>query len=392
MSTNAAAGGEGLSYAELERTHALNLYPKRGITIVKGAGATLEDESGRTYIDCTAGVGVANLGHAHPRLVEAISAQAAKLITCPTIFDNDTRARLLAKLAEVTPAGLNRAFLCNSGAEANEAAIKFARHATGKNGFVSAMRGFHGRTMGALSATHKYRDAFEPLLPGFGFAPYNNLDKLAAAVTEDTAAIVIELVQGEGGVRPAKAEFVKGVRELCDERGVLMIVDEVQTGFCRTGRFFACEHFDVQPDILCMAKAMGGGLPLGGVMVNDKVDVSVGLHGTTFGGNPMVCAAALATIEIMQDEELAARAAERGQRFAERFDAASLPKVREVRQLGLMIGVELKEKARPYLEALMDEGILALPAGPTVVRLLPPLVISEAQIDEVADTLQRVLA
>ena len=193
MSTSEATVGSGPSYAELEQAHALNLYPKRGITIVKGAGATLEDESGRTYIDCTAGVGVANLGHAHPRLVEAISAQAARLITCPTIFDNDTRARLLAKLAEVTPAGLDRAFLCNSGAEANEAAIKFARHATGKNGFVSAMRGFHGRTMGALSATHKYRDAFEPLLPGFGFAPYNNLDKLAAAVTEDTAAVVIEL-------------------------------------------------------------------------------------------------------------------------------------------------------------------------------------------------------
>jgi len=380
------------SFAEIEQAHALNLYPKRGITIVSGSGATLIDENGKAYIDCTSGVGVANLGHGHPRLAKAIADQAQRLITCPTIFDNDVRAQLFAKLAEVTPDGLDKSFLCNSGAEANEAAIKFARHATGKSGIVSAMRGFHGRTLGALSATHKYRDAFEPLLPGFGFAPFNNLDKLSAAISDDTAAIVIELVQGEGGVRMAKPEFVSGLRELCDDRDVLLIIDEVQTGFCRTGKFFACEHFGVAPDILCMAKAMGGGVPLGGVMVNDKVDASPGLHGTTFGGNPLVCAASLATIETMLDEEIAERAKAMGERFAAAFDARQFARVREVRQLGLMIGIELKEKARPHLEALMAKGVLALPAGPTVIRLLPPLVIEEAQIDSVAAALSEVLA
>ena len=381
----------GGSAAALEQRHALNLYPKRGLTIVSGEGAVLRDEDGAEYIDCTAGVGVANVGHGHPRLAQVIAEQARTLITCPAIFDNDIRGALFAKLAEVTPAGLDRAFLCNSGAEANEAAIKFARHATGKHGFISAMRGFHGRTMGALSATHKYRDAFEPALPGFGFAPFNNLDKLSSAITDDTAAVVIELVQGEGGIRPAKAEFVAGVRELCDQRGILMIVDEVQTGFCRTGRFFACEHFGVTPDILCMAKAMGGGVPIGGVMVNDRIDASPGLHGTTFGGNPLASAAALTTIEIMQDEGLAARAQAQGARFMSRFDASQLSRVRDVRQLGLMIGVELKEKARPHLEALMAKGVLALPAGPTVIRLLPPLVIDDEQIDTVAAALTEVL-
>ena len=381
-----------MSFAELEQAHALQLYPKRGITIVRGQGALLYDEDDKAYIDCTAGVGVANLGHAHPKLVEAISRQAATLITCATVFDNDTRAKLLAKLAQITPAGLDRAFLCNSGAEATEAAIKFARHTTGKDGFVCAMRGFHGRTMGALSATHKHRDAFEPLLPGFAFAPFNNVEKLAAMVNEDTAGVVIELVQGEGGVRAAKAEFVAGVRALCDERGILMIVDEVQTGFCRTGRFFACEHFELSPDILCLAKAIGGGVPLGAVMVNSRIEVKPGLHGTTFGGNPLACAASLAAIEAMQEEGLAARAQTLGERFAAKFDASQFARVREVRQLGLMIGIELKEKARPYLEALMGKGILALSAGPTVIRLLPPLVIEEAQIDAVVEGLNEVLA
>ncbi|MCB1740588.1 MAG: aspartate aminotransferase family protein, partial [Gammaproteobacteria bacterium] len=287
ITTGAEPAREARSFAAIEQAHSLPLYPKRGLTIVRGEGASLFDDQGREYIDCTAGVGVANLGHAHPALVDAITRQANTLITCPSIFDNDTRARMLDKLVELAPAGLDRAFLCNSGAEANEAAIKFARHSTGKTGFVSAMRGFHGRTMGALSATHKYRDAFEPLLPGFGFAPFNNLEKLAAAISADTGAVVMELVQGEGGVRPAKAEFVQGVRQLCDDRGLLLIVDEVQTGFGRTGRMFACEHFGLEPDILCLAKSIGGGVPMGAVLVNDKIRAEVGLHGTTFGGNPL---------------------------------------------------------------------------------------------------------
>ncbi len=377
---------------QTEQRYGFEVYPKRDLTIVRGEGATLWDASGREFIDCASGVGVANVGHAHPKVAAAIAEQAARLITCPGVFFNDARAKLMQTLIDIAPDPLARVFLCNSGAEANEAAIKFARHATGKHGFVCTMRGFHGRTMGALSATHKYREAYEPLIPGFSFAPYNNLDKLAAAIDDDTAAVVLEVVQGEGGVRPASSEYLQGVRSLCDEREVLMILDEVQTGFCRTGRMFACEHAGVTPDMMCLAKAMGGGVPIGAVLVTDAIEPAVGMHGTTFGGNPLACAAALATIDVLREDDLAGRARHAGERFRARFEANRPAKVRELRQLGLMIGIELKEKARPHLIALMERGVLALPAGPTVIRLLPPLVISDAQIDRVVDCLHEVLA
>lgn len=377
---------------EQEQRFGFEVYPKRELTIVRGEGAVLWDDRGREYIDCAAGVGVANVGHGHPRVAAAIAAQAARLITCPAVFYNDVRAQLMQTLVELAPANLERVFFCNSGAEANEAAIKFARHATGKHHFVCAMRGFHGRTMGALSATHKYRDAYEPLIPGFSFVPYNNLDKMAAALDENTAAVVLEVVQGEGGVRPATAEYLQGVRALCSERGVLMIVDEVQTAFGRTGAMFACEHSGIEPDLMCLAKALGGGVPMGAVLVSDAVTPEVGMHGTTFGGNPLAAAAAQATIEVILDEDLPGRAVSSGRRFRERFEAAMPARVRELRQIGLMIGIELKEKSRPYLEALMEHGVLALPAGPTVIRLLPPLVITEDQLDRVVDHLHAVLA
>ena len=264
-------------------------------------------------------------------------------------------------------------------------------HATGRRRFVCAMRGFHGRTMGALSATHKHRNAFEPLLEGFAFVPFNNVDKLRAAVSDETAAVVVEIVQGEGGVRLGDAAFFTAARELCDTHGALFVVDEVQTGFCRTGRFFACEHHGVEPDILCLAKAMAGGVPMGAVLVGDRVSAEVGMHGSTFGGNPLACAAALATIEVMEREGLSEQARAKGERFADAFRGRTSPKVRDVRQIGLMIGVELKERARPHIEALLTRGVLALPAGPTVIRLLPPLVIEDQALDEVATRLLEVL-
>ena len=367
-----------------ERRYAFEVFPKRDLAIVRGDGATLYDESGRAYIDCAAGVGVASVGHANPEVARAIGDQARTLVTCPGIFYNDVRARLLEKLASITPPGVSRAFLCNSGTEANEAAVKFAMHATGRRGFVCAMRGFHGRTMGALSATHKHRDAFEPLLGGFSFVPFNNADKLRAAVGDGTAAVIVEIVQGEGGVRLGDAAFFAAAREVCDAHGALLIVDEVQTGFCRTGRFFACEHHGVRPDVLCLAKAMAGGVPMGAVLVNEKVPARIGMHGSTFGGNPLACAASLAVIGVMERDGLAERARAKGARFAAAFGRRESPKVREVRRIGLMIGIELKEKARPHLEALMARGVLALPAGPTVIRLLPPLVIEDEALDEVA--------
>ena len=375
----------------IEQRHAFEVFPKREIVIVRGDGATLYDESGRAYIDCVAGVGVASVGHANPDVARAIGEQARTLITCPGIFYNDVRARLLEKLVSITPPGVSRAFLCNSGTEANEAAIKLAMHATGRRGFVCAMRGFHGRTMGALSATHKHRNAFEPLLDGFDFVPFNNIDKLRAAVSDATAAVIVEIVQGEGGVRLGDAAYFAAAREVCDAHGALLVVDEVQTGFCRTGRFFACEHHAVEPDILCLAKAMAGGVPMGAVLVGDKVQAETGMHGSTFGGNPLACAASLATIEVMERDGLAEQAREKGARFSAAFARRESPKVRAVRQIGLMIGIELKERARPHIEALMARGVLVLPAGPTVIRLLPPLAIEDEALDEVAARLHEVL-
>ena len=385
--------GAGPSARELERQFALEVYPKRDITIVKGRGAEVWDDRGRRYLDCVAGIGVASVGHANPAVAEALAEQARTLVTCPGIFYNDVRAELLEKLAAIAPGGLSRAFLCNSGAESVEAAIKFARLTTGRTEIVSAMRGFHGRTLGALSATHKtaYRDAFRPLVPGFSFVPFNNPDKLRDAVGEDTAAVLIEPVQGEGGIRPATAEFLQTARGICDETGALLVFDEIQTGFCRTGRMFACEHHGVVPDMLCLAKAIAGGVPLGAVLADDRVAVPPGKHGTTYGGNPLACAAALAAIGFMQDEGLAERAEVLGARFRERFEGAMPDRVRALRQIGLMIGVELKERVRPYIDALGAAGVLTLPAGTTVIRVLPPLVITEEQIDEVVAVMVRVL-
>ncbi len=381
-------------YRKLELDYGLPLQPKRDIVAVRGKGALLYDENGQEYIDCAAGIAVASLGHAHPKLVAAIQRQAEILITCPNIKYNDRRSELLEKLVQVTPASLSHAYLCNSGAESIEAALKFARLHTGRTNFVTAMRGFHGRTMGAVSATYtpKYREKFQPLIPGFDYVPFNKIEKLEAAVNDDTAAVMFELVQGEGGVNPAQADFVAAARELCDQRGALLIIDEIQTGFCRTGRFFACEHFDLQPDIMCIAKAMGGGVPIGATMLSDEIRVEPGLHGTTFGGNPLAAAAALAAIDAYQSENLASRAAELGAYFEAGLAVDELPQVRSLRRLGLMIGIELKQKVQDKLAELLAHKIIALPAGPNVIRMLPPLVIEKTQIDRVVATLRQILA
>ncbi len=378
---------------QIEDRFAFDVYPRRDIVIVRGEGAKLWDDDGKEYIDCAAGIGVASVGHANRAVAEAIAVQAKRLITCPGIFYNDVRARLLQKLVNIAPAGLQRAFFCNSGTEAVEAALKAARHTTGRPKIVAMMRGYHGRTMGALAATFKkeYRDPFQPLPAEFEFVPYNNAPKLLANVDDRTAAVILEPIQGEGGVRPAKSEYLAAVRKICDQNGALMIIDEIQTGFCRTGRMFACEHHDISPDILCVAKAIAGGVPMGAIIVNDRVSSLKGIHGSTFGGNPLACAAALAAIAYMEKENLAERARASGRRFAAKFKSTNLDAVREVRQIGLMIGIELKEKVQPYIVELMKRGILALPAGPTVLRLLPPLVIDEGDLDFVVDTLNEIL-
>ena len=381
-------------YKALEHEYGIALQAKRDLVAVRGKGACLYDEAGREYLDFAAGIGVASLGHCHPKLVAAIQQQAETLITCPNIMYNDQRSLLLKKLVEVSPSSLTRAYLCNSGAESIEAALKFSRLHSGRTNFVSAMRGFHGRTMGAVSATYtpKYREAFQPLVPGFEYVPYNKIEKLEALVNDNTAAVLLELVQGEGGVNPIQAEYITAVRKLCSERGALLIIDEIQTGFCRTGKFFACEHFDLQPDILCVAKAMGGGVPIGATLITDAIKIDPGLHGTTFGGNALACAAALAAIDVYQSDNLAQRAAELGAYFESELKIEDLSQVRALRRLGLMIGIELKQKVQDKLAQLLEAGIIALPAGPNVIRMLPPLIVEKPQIDRVVAVLRELLA
>ncbi len=382
---------------DLEDSYSSGVYRKRPVAIVRGSGASLWDAGGREYIDCMAGYGVANVGHGRQEVAAAIAEQAQRLITCPELVYNDVRARLLERLAGLTPEGLTRIFLCNSGTEAVEGALKFARIATGRTGIIATFRGFHGRTMGALSTTWEphYREPFAPLLPHVSHIRYNDLDAARAAINEQTAAIIIELVQGEGGVHVATAEYVQGLAALCRERGVLLIVDEVQTGFGRTGRLFACEHYDLQPDILCLAKSLAGGVPMGAVCLGPRVlesgRISRGIHGSSFGGNPLACAAALATLDILEQDALPEHAATLGACALDRLRALRSPLIREVRGRGLLLGIELKQRAQPYLDVLLERGILALPAGPNVIRLLPPLVITGAQLAYVLDAVQEVL-
>jgi [amino-group carrier protein]-gamma-(L-lysyl/L-ornithyl)-L-glutamate aminotransferase len=375
---------------EREIRHTSGVYPKRPLVIVRGAGARVWDADGHEYIDCVGGQGAANLGHAHPAIVRAVSEQVRRLISCPEIFYNDQRALLLERLAAVAPSGLERAFLCNSGAEAVEAALKFARLSTGRTQVVAAMRGFHGRTMGALSATwtRAYREPFEPLVPGFRHVPYNSLAAMQEAITSETAAVILEVVQGEGGVHPAEPGYLSGVQSLCEERGALLILDEIQTGYGRTGKMFASEHYSVQPDLLLVAKSMAGGLPMGACMIGPRVgSLPPMAHGSTFGGNPLACAAALATLDAMSSDDLPDRAARLGSYLTGKLEGIRSPVVRQVRGLGLMIGIELKVKVTPVLQALQAAGVLALPAGSTVLRLLPPLVIEREDLDRVAEAI-----
>ncbi len=384
-----------MDFKSTEDQYSVGVYQKRGVAIVRGRGARLWDEAGREYIDCVAGVGVANVGHCNPAVVEAIQEQAARLITCSELFYNDARARCLERLNRITPEGIDRFFLCNSGTEAVEGAIKFARMATGRKRVVAAMRGYHGKTLGSLSATwdKKYRDPFTPLVPDFVHVPYNSAAEFDKAIDEQTAAVILEPVQGEGGVRPGTAEFFQAVRKACDERGALFIIDEIQTGFGRTGRMFACEHFGVLPDIMTMAKGIAGGIPMGAIGIDRRVgELEKQSHTSTFGGNPLACAAAVATLDFLVDQDLPKQAAEKGDYFLARLRAIGSSRIREIRGLGLMIGIEMREKVGPLAQAMLQEGVLVLLAGTTVMRFLPPLVITREEIDAVISALAKVLA
>ena len=381
----------------LEEKLMANVYAKRPIVITRGKGALVWDINAKEYIDCTGSYGVCIVGHSHPKVVEAVKRQAETLISCHSSFYNDVRSKLLQKITQISPKNLNRVFLANSGAEAVECAIKLARKFSGKPEIIAMMSAFHGKTMGALSATwdKKYREPFKPLVPEFKHVPPDNLQKVKKAITDKTAAIIVEPIRGEGGVRIPPNDFLPGLREICDKIGVLLIFDEVQTGFGRTGTIFACEHWNVVPDVLCVAKSVAGGLPLGITIAKENVmsSLKVGEHTTTFGGNPLVCAGACAAIDVLLEERLPEKAATQGRYFKRKLELlqARHKIVREVRGLGLMIGMELRFDVLNIILKSMDRGVLILDAGRNILRFLPPLVIEKKQIDRVINTLDTVL-
>ena len=380
---------------DVENRYTSGVFRKRPIAIVRGQGAKIWDADGREYIDCVAGHGVVNVGHCNPVVVEAIKRQAETLITCPGSFPNEQRAGLMQDLMRISPPNMRHVFFCNSGTEAVEGALKFARIATGRTNYVAAKNGFHGRTMGALSATWNihYRKPFMPLVPGFSHVSPSDLAELDQAVDDQTAAVILEVIQGESGVRPLEEEYLQGAQRICRERGALLIIDEVQTGFGRTGKMFACQHYGLEPDLMCVAKSIAGGVPMGAVVIGERAgEIESQSHGSTFGGNPLACAAARATLSVLEGDHLSERALEMGAYFMDGLRGIDSPLVREVRGMGLMIGVELRKRSGAYLAQLADEGVLALAAGPIVLRFLPPLTISKEEIDRVLETVAHVLA
>lgn len=376
-------------------------YSRYPVAIVRGEGATVWDADGKEYLDLAAGLGTSNLGHCHPRVVEAIAHQASRLLHVSNLYHIEEQVRLAEALVERSFA--ERAFFCNSGAEANEAAIKLARKASrdrygpGRHEILVMENSFHGRTMATLSATGqaKVREDFEPLLEGFRFVPFNDLPALEAAVTERTCAVLVEPIQGEGGVIVPDEGYLPGLRRLCDARDLLLVYDEIQTGFGRTGHLFAYEAFGAPPHIMTVAKSLGGGVPIGAMLTTDDLaqHLGPGTHASTFGGNPLVCAAALAALETLETEQLMANARKVGAYFRQRLEElqARHQAVREVRGLGLMIGVELDRDARPFLLKALERGVIINCPRETVWRFLPPLVITEADVDRAVGVLDELL-
>lgn len=378
---------------ERERRLESGVFPKRPLRIVRGTGSMLFDDAGNGYLDAGASYGTNHVGHRHPRVVAAIRDQSDRLLHIPSTYHNDARSGFLERLVGLAPPGLDRAFLSSTGTEAIECALKFARQATGRTGVVSLGRAFHGRTFGALSATAKgsYRKPFGPLVPGFDRVAAEDIEALKGAITQDTAAFLFEPVQGEGGVLPLSHEYLQAARDLTTDRGALLIADEVQTGIGRTGTFLHVEQAGIVPDLVALGKGLGGGVPLAATLVTDAVagKQAPASHGTTFGGNPLAAACGSAVLDAIVEERLMERAATLGDRLLDAWaPLADLPGVREVRGRGLMLGIDLKGKPFPVLDRLVDAGVLALPAGATVVRLLPPLVMSIEETDRLAAAVQ----
>jgi len=369
------------------------VFSEKPIGIERGEGAYLYADDGTEYLDFGASYAVTPVGHCHPQVVDAVKAQVEDLMYVQASYPVEARTELYEKLATVSPPGLDNVWLCNSGTEANEAAIKFARNATGRGKIVATRRGFHGRTLGALSMTwkDKYKKPFEPLVEGVEFVSYGDSEELAEAVDEETAAVFLEPIQGEGGIHPADATYLRQAREVTEEAGAALVFDEIQTGVGRTGTLWACERSEVEPDILTTAKGIASGLPLGATVCADWIADADPEHGSTFSGGPVVCAAANATLDVVVEEDLPTQAADVGRYLMESVEAADLP-IREIRGQGLMIGLEVKRGSNRLLRDLaLNEQVLALPAGRTVLRLLPPLTIGEEHADQFVNSLEAVL-
>lgn len=373
------------------------LYQRFPVTIEKGVGAHVWDVDGKEYIDCMGGYGVAIVGYQNKRVVKAIKEQVDKIITVHSSLYNKTREEFLKTLIGLAPKGLTQVHLNNSGAEAIEAAIKFARKFTGKKGMVAMKGSYHGKSLGALSLTFnpKYKKAFEPLVEKVSFASFGDIESLRSTIDEDTAFVILEPIQGESGINVAPDGFLQEVRKVCDEKGILLIFDEIQTGLGRTGRLWACDHWNTAPDILCLAKGIAGGVPMGATLVRPDIlaSMSKGEHSSTFGGNPLSCAAGIATLQALTQDGLIENSEKMGKLFREGLEKLKEKHtmIREIRGKGLMIGVELKFEVKDILMNLIKEGVLMLYSGRNILRILPPLVISKEDITKVLETLDRVL-
>jgi len=374
-----------------------NLYQRFPVTIEKGVGAHIWDIDGKEYIDCMGGYGVALVGHQNQRVNKAIKEQLDKIITVHSSFYNKTREEFLKTLIGLAPKGLTKVHLNNSGAEAIEAAIKFARKFTGKKGMVAMKGSYHGKSFGALSLTFspKYRKPFEPLVEKVSFASFGDIESLRSVIDDDTAFVILEPIQGESGIIVAPEGFLQEVRKLCDEKGILLIFDEIQAGLGRTGRLWACDHWNTAPDILCLAKGIAGGVPMGVTLVRPDIldSMSKGEHSSTFGGNPISCAAGIAALKALTEDGLIENSEKMGKIFREGLEnlKEKHTMIREIRGKGLMIGIEMKFEIKDILMGLIKEGVLMLYSGRNILRILPPLVISENDITKVLHALDLIL-
>ena len=374
-----------------------NLYQRFPVTIEKGKGSHVWDVNGKEYIDCMGGYGVALVGHQNERVTKAIKEQVDKIITVHSSLYNKTREEFLKILIRLAPENLTQVHLNNSGAEAIEAAMKFARKFTGKKGMVAMKGSYHGKSFGALSLTFnpKYKKAFQPLVEKVSFASYGDIESLRSAIDDDTGFVILEPIQGESGIIVPPDGFLQDVRKLCDEKGILLIFDEIQAGLGRTGRLWACNHWNTAPDIMCLAKGIAGGVPMGATLVRSDIlaVISKGEHSSTFGGNPLSCAAGIAALKALTEDGLVENSEKMGKVFREGLEKLKEKHsiIREIRGKGLMIGVEMKFEVRDILMNLIKEGILMLYSGRNILRILPPLVITEEHITKVLQSLDAVL-